>query len=80
MQLAKYTNAGKTVPYKKEPVSDYNQSTFFAPQGSLLDSVGKRSNALGIKDYAWKGIPSETNSNHYTHHYDKKFLEQQRKH
>ena len=34
---------------------------------------------MGIKEYAWRGIPTEKDSRHLTHHYDKKFLEDQRK-
>ena len=29
----------------------------------------------GIKQHAWKGIPSDIDSGHLTHHFDKKFLE-----
>ena len=65
MRLARFTRgaASTTVPYKKEPVSDYNQNTSWVPQSSLLDSIGKRGGkALGIKEYAWKGIPTEMDS------------------
>ena len=37
MQLMNLTKGGEAVPYRREPVQDYSQSTFWVPQGSLLD-------------------------------------------
>ena len=63
----------------REFVSDYNSNTYWVPQGSLLDSIGRKPKALGIKEYAWRGIPMENDNKRFTHHYDKKFLDEQRK-
>ena len=69
MQLMNITKGASTV-------SDYNSSTYWVPQGSLLDSIGRKPKALGIKEYAWRGIPAENDSRRFTHHYDKKFLDE----
>ena len=70
MQLMNLTKGGDTVPYKREPVHDYSHSTFWVPQGSLLDQIGRKPRAMGIKEHAWRGIPSEKDNRHFTHHYD----------
>ena len=69
---------GNTVTVKREAVNDYNYASWI-PQSSLLDSMGRKTKAAGIKDYAWKGMPSEVDKNHMTHHYDSKFLADDKK-
>ena len=81
MQLTKYTQGGIALPIKRAelPISDYHNNTTWARQGSMLESIGRRTKAMGIKEYAWEGMQSESDDQRLTHHYDKKFLENNHK-
>ena len=81
MQLTKYSQGGIALPIKRAelPISDYHNNTTWARQGSMLESIGRRTKAMGIKEYAWEGMQSESDDQRLTHHYDKKFLENNHK-
>ena len=80
MQLAKLAQGGAVAFRQGQmPVSDYNCSSTWVRQGSLLDNIGRRSKAEGIKEHAWKGMPSEDDERRLTHHNDRKFIDQDRK-
>ena len=68
--------------FKREPLatgSDYYSQATILRQSSLLKSVGRLNRPVGIKEYAWKGMPSDTDEGRMTHHLDKKFLEEDRR-
>ena len=80
MQLVKLTDGGAVALNKgRMPVSDYNCSSTWVRQGSLLDKIGTRSKAEGIKEHAWQGIASEVDEKRLTHHKDRHFIDQDRK-
>ena len=81
MQLARFTQGAdnRVQAFKREPIAgDYGTSTWVRPS-SLLKSSGRKLQAQGIKEFAWKGISDVGSFGRLTHHKDKLFIEREQK-
>ena len=75
LNVARFTQG----PHRKEPNMDSDYNCRWVQPSSLLGGQGRSSSqmsrAVGIKEFAWKGMPSDTDVGRLTHHLDKKFIE-----